>query len=157
MREEIIEKISALTPEEEQLLAGKCTTMAGPSGVGKSSLINLLQPKVLMETGRVSDKTLRGKHTTRRSELIPIGDDSFIVDTPGFTSLEAGDLTKEDIAEGFPEIARWEPGCRFAGCSHIKEPDCAVREKLSEGLISLPRYESYVKMYQECSERKQYR
>lgn len=142
--------------ELEALLHGKCTTVAGPSGVGKSSLINLLQKDVQMETGSISEKTARGKHTTRHSELIALGKESFILDTPGFTSLTMDDYEKEDIAKGFAEIARWEDGCRFAGCSHIHEPDCMVKEKLAEGKISQQRYESYVAMYEQCKEKRRY-
>ncbi len=142
--------------ELEALLKGKCTTVAGPSGVGKSSLINLLQEDVQMETGCISEKTARGKHTTRHSELIALGEDAFILDTPGFTSLSMDDYEKEDIAKGFAEIGRWENGCRFAGCSHIHEPDCIVKEKLAEGMISRQRYESYVAMYEQCKEKRRY-
>ena len=130
------------------LLQGKCTALAGPSGVGKSSLINLLQNRVKMETGSISKKTARGKHTTRHSELIEVDDVTFVLDTPGFTALGSEDLKREQIREGFPEIRKWEEGCRFAGCSHISEPDCMVKEKLSEGLIGQERYDSYVRMYQ---------
>lgn len=140
----------------EEILQGKCTTVAGPSGVGKSSLINLLQKDVQMETGSISEKTARGKHTTRHSELIALGKDSYILDTPGFTSLTMDDYEKEEIAKGFAEIRRWEDGCRFAGCSHVHEPDCMVKEKLAEGKISPQRYESYVAMYQQCKDKRRY-
>ncbi len=142
--------------ELKQLLEHKCTALAGPSGVGKSSLINKLASQRVMETGKISKKTARGKHTTRHSELICAGEDTYLFDTPGFTSLGTQELSKEDIAKGFIEIGKWEDECRFAGCSHISEPDCGVKKKLAEGLISPMRYESYVKMYQECRERKRY-
>lgn len=140
----------------KQLLRHKCTTVAGPSGVGKSSLINLLQSDVKMETGKISAKTARGRHTTRHSELIALDNSSFIMDTPGFTSLRMEEYEKEEIARGFREICKYEEGCRFAGCSHIHEPDCAVKMALNEGKISGQRYDSYVLMYEECKEKRRY-
>lgn len=137
-------------------LRHKCTTVAGPSGVGKSSLINLLQSDVQMETSDISRKTARGRHTTRHSELIALDEDSFIMDTPGFTSLRMDEYEKEDIARGFREIFEQEGNCRFAGCSHIHEPDCGVKEALCQGKISRKRYDSYVMMYEECKEKRRY-
>ena len=137
-------------------LKHKCTTVAGPSGVGKSSLINLLQSNVQMETNDISQKTARGRHTTRHSELIALDEDSFIMDTPGFTSLRMDEYEKEDIAAGFREIYEYEGNCRFAGCSHIHEPDCGVKEALCQGKISRKRYDSYVMMYEECKEKRRY-
>ena len=142
--------------ELKQLLKGKCTTVAGPSGVGKSSLINLLQSNVQMETSDISQKTARGRHTTRHSELIALDENSFIMDTPGFTSLRMDEYEKEDISKGFREIYMQEGNCRFAGCSHIHEPDCGVKEALCQGKISKKRYDSYVMMYEECKEKRRY-
>ncbi|MBO5241678.1 MAG: ribosome small subunit-dependent GTPase A [Lachnospiraceae bacterium] len=142
--------------ELKQRLKGKCTTVAGPSGVGKSSLINLLQSNVQMETSDISQKTARGRHTTRHSELIALGENSFIMDTPGFTSLRMDEYEKEDISRGFREIYMQEGSCRFAGCSHIHEPDCGVKEALCQGKISKKRYDSYVMMYEECKEKRRY-
>lgn len=142
--------------ELRKVLSQKCTTVAGPSGVGKSSLINQLQQTVRMETGSISEKTARGKHTTRHSELISLGNASYILDTPGFTALSLDAYEKEDIAKGFAEISKWADGCRFAGCSHIHEPDCLVKEKLRAGEISRQRYESYVALYQQCKEKRRY-
>ncbi len=140
----------------KQYLAHKCTTVAGPSGVGKSSLINLLQSEVRMETNDISEKTARGRHTTRHSELIALDEDSFIMDTPGFTSLRMDEYEKEEISKGFREIYELEGTCRFYGCSHIHEPDCGVKEALCQGNISRQRYESYVMMYEECKEKRRY-
>ena len=140
----------------KEYLKHKCTTVAGPSGVGKSSLINLLQPNVQMETNDISQKTARGRHTTRHSELIALDEDSFIMDTPGFTSLRMDEYEKEDISRGFREIYEQEGNCRFAGCSHIHEPDCGVKEALCQGKISKKRYDSYVMMYEECKEKRRY-
>ena len=139
-----------------QHLKHKCTTVAGPSGVGKSSLINLLQSDVKMETGGISEKTARGRHTTRHSELIALDEDSFIMDTPGFTSLRMDEYEKEEVSKGFREIYEHEGSCRFYGCSHIHEPDCGVKEALCQGKISRQRYDSYVMMYEECKEKRRY-
>ena len=138
------------------LLRGKTTALAGPSGVGKSSLINLLQSEVKMETGSISKKIDRGKHTTRHSELIVIGEDSYIMDTPGFSSLYVNDFEKEDLKYYFPEFTPFEGQCKFNGCDHIHEPGCAVKEAVEEGKIHKIRYEDYTEMYRELKERKRY-
>ena len=140
----------------KELLQGKTTAVAGPSGVGKSSLINRLQSGVKMETGSISRKIERGKHTTRHSELIMLGDESYIMDTPGFSSLYAGNMEKEDLKYCFPEFAPYEGKCRFNGCGHIHEPGCAVKQVADEGKIHRIRYEDYVMMYRELQERKRY-
>lgn len=140
----------------KELLQGKTTAAAGPSGVGKSSLINRLQSGVKMETGSISLKIERGKHTTRHSELIMLGDESYIMDTPGFSSLYAGNMEKEDLKYCFPEFAPYEGKCRFNGCGHIHEPGCAVKQAADEGKIHRIRYEDYVMMYRELQERKRY-
>ena len=140
-----------------QVLKGKVTTVAGPSGVGKSSLVNRLQTEVRMETGSISRKIDRGKHTTRHSELIPLDEDSFIVDTPGFSSLYVNGLEKEELKFCFPEFAPFEGQCRFQGCSHISEPGCAVKEALEEGKIHPVRYENYKELYKELEEKEKRR
>ena len=142
--------------ELKSLLKGKTTSIAGPSGVGKSSLINLLQSEVKMETGSISKKIDRGKHTTRHSELIVIGEESYIMDTPGFSSLYVNDFEKEDLKYYFPEFTPFEGQCKFNGCDHIHEPGCAVKEAVEEGKIHKIRYEDYTEMYRELKERKRY-
>lgn len=142
--------------ELKKVLRGKTTAIAGPSGVGKSSLINLLQSEVKMETGNISAKIGRGKHTTRHSELIVLGEDSYIMDTPGFSSLYVSDLEKEELKYCFPEFAPFEGQCRFSGCGHIHEPGCAVKNAVEEGEIHRMRYENYVVIYGELQERKRY-
>lgn len=137
-------------------LDGKTTTVAGPSGVGKSSIINLLQPDVSMETGAISEKIERGKHTTRHSQLIALSGDTYIMDTPGFSSLMIPLDEKEELAQYYPEFAEYEPECRFSGCSHIYEPDCGVKKALEEGKISPVRYQNYVLLYEELKKRKRY-
>lgn len=139
-----------------QLLKGKTTAIAGPSGVGKSSLINLLQPHVQMETGDISRKIARGKHTTRHSELIAIDKESYIMDTPGFSSLYVGEMEKEELKYCFREFTPFEGRCRFQGCSHIHEPSCLVKAAVEEGQIHKNRYRDYVEMYQELQDKKRY-
>ena len=147
--EENIEKL-------KELLKGKTTAIAGPSGVGKSSLINLLQSRVKMETGSISRKIARGKHTTRHSELLVLGKDSYIMDTPGFSSLYVNDFEKEELKYYFPEFDPYEGQCRFNGCDHIHEPGCAVKEAVEEGKIHRVRYQDYTEMYRELQERRKY-
>ena len=135
-----------------ELLAGKTTAVAGPSGVGKSSLINLLAPDANMETGQTSKKLGRGKHTTRHSELFGAGDNTYILDTPGFTSFENAGIEKEDLETLFPEFLTHREQCRFVGCAHVNEPDCAVKEAVEKGQIHPERYRSYVQLYEELKE-----
>lgn len=153
--------------ELRKLLRGKVTTVAGPSGAGKSSIVNLLQGQMTMETGEISVKLGRGRHTTRRAELLPLTDekrtgksvwdtDSFIVDTPGFSSIYVEAEEALDVQYYFPEIAKWEPGCRFQGCAHIHEPDCAVLEALERGEIALSRYDNYCLFFSEIRGKKKY-
>lgn len=140
----------------KSVLQGKMTAVAGPSGVGKSSLINDLQDAVQMQTGGISDKIERGKHTTRHSQIIPIAENTYIMDTPGFSSMDLPGFSKEDLWTCYPEFVRFEPGCRFIGCSHIGEPDCGVKTALAEGKISQVRYDNYVQLYQEMKNMRKY-
>lgn len=139
-----------------EALQGKTTVIAGPSGVGKSSLINLLSPEADMETGGISKKIDRGKHTTRHSELFCVAEQSFIMDTPGFSSFYINDMEKEDLKYCFREFLPYEGKCRFQVCSHIHEPDCAVKQAVEDGRIHKIRYENYVEFYQELQEKKRY-
>ena len=141
--------------ELKELLRGKTTTLAGPSGVGKSSLLNKLVPDALMQTGELSRKIDRGKNTTRHSELFFVSelsegeDETYLFDTPGFTSLNLNDVTTDNLMQYYPEFEEFEPECRFGGCSHIAEPDCGVKNALSEGKISAVRYENYKIIYED--------
>mgnify|MGYP001026857785 FL=1 len=142
--------------ELSKLLAGKTTAVAGPSGVGKSSLINCLNPSAGMQTGDISRKIQRGRHTTRHSELIALQENTYIMDTPGFTSLGLFSLEKEELQGFYPEFAAYEKNCRFRGCVHLNEPDCGVKEALQEGKISQVRYGNYQALYQELRDRRKY-
>ena len=142
--------------EIRELLKGKTTTVAGPSGVGKSSLINLLSPEAGMETGDISRKIERGKHTTRHSELFALDEDTFICDTPGFSSIYLPEMEKEELGTYFLEFVKYEPFCRFQGCAHIHEPGCGVKEALEEKKISSIRYENYKLLYEELKDKRRY-
>lgn len=139
-----------------EILAHKTTAVAGPSGVGKSSLINMIKPEAEMETGAISEKIERGKHTTRHSQLIHIQDDTYIMDTPGFSSLYVNSFEKEELKYYFREFEPYEDQCRFLGCSHTHEPDCGVKAALEDGNIHPGRYENYVSIYEELKEIKRY-
>lgn len=149
LQEEGIEEIRSI-------LKGKTTVVAGPSGVGKSSLTNLLQKEIRMETGEISRKLKRGKHTTRHSQVIPVGDHTYLMDTPGFSSLYLTDMEEQELKDYFPEFRKYEEQCRFQGCRHIHEPGCAVKEALGSGEISSLRYEDYLNLYEELKEKRRY-
>ena len=140
----------------EKHLRGKTTVVAGPSGVGKSTIINALYPEANMETGEISRKIERGRHTTRHAQLFALSEDTFIMDTPGFTSLNLNDMEKEDLKGCYPEFAEFEENCRFGGCAHISEPVCGVKDALAAGRISRVRYENYVALYEELKNKKRY-
>lgn len=142
--------------EIREVLRGKTTVVAGPSGVGKSSLTNLMQGEVKMETGEISRKLKRGRHTTRHSQVIPVAENTYLVDTPGFTSLYLEDIEEQELKDYFREFREYEGKCRFQGCRHIHEPDCAVKEALKEKRISTLRYENYLGLYDEIKEKRRY-
>lgn len=142
--------------EVRNILEGKTSAVAGPSGVGKSSFINRLQSDVSMETGAISEKIERGKHTTRHTEFITLDKDTFIMDTPGFSSLAVFDMEKQELEQFYSEFDDYREACRFHGCSHTHEPGCAVKEALEKGKISTERYENYKLIYEELKNRKKY-
>lgn len=132
-----------------EVLRGRTTVLAGPSGVGKSSLMNLLAPDAGMETGELSAKIDRGKQTTRHTELIRLEKDTYLFDTPGFTSLYITDMDKDMLKSFFVEFDDYSDKCRFISCNHLSEPDCAVKKALQAGEISSVRYDNYVLLYNE--------
>ena len=136
----------------ENKLKGNTTVLCGPSGAGKSTLINKLANKEHMETGKVSEKLGRGKHTTRHSELIDVGD-GYIVDTPGFSTLEIKDLMdKDELKYCFPEFIEYNDKCKYRGCLHYKEPKCIVKQSVEEGKVNKYRYEFYIRTLEQIIE-----
>lgn len=139
--------------ELRQGLMNRTTVLAGPSGVGKSSVLNAIFPDAKMETGEISEKIKRGKHTTRHSELFSLGGNTYVMDTPGFTSLGLPDMEKEELREYYMEFEAYRDQCRFPGCVHINEPDCALKEAVEQGAVSKLRYENYKILFQELEDR----
>lgn len=142
--------------ELRETLKGEVSVLAGASGVGKSTITNLLAPEANMDTNAVSRKIERGRHTTRHSELFRIDNDTFVFDTPGFTSVASPVIEKEELRFCFHEFEKYEGKCKFSGCVHINEPGCAVKDALELEKISETRYLSYKKMYEELCERRRY-
>ena len=136
-----------------QRLAGKVTAFGGPSGVGKSSALNAIQPGVLRVTGEISAKISRGKHTTRYTELIPFNG-GYLADTPGFGNVLMENLEPEALPACFPEFRRFEAKCRFSPCSHTHEPVCGVKDAVQEKRIAFSRYASYLSILEELKENK---
>ena len=141
--------------ELRQLLKGKLTAFTGNSGVGKSSILNRLCPELALPTGEVSEKLGRGRHTTRHVELYALGEDSYVADTPGFSSFDTDQMDvilKENLQYAFPDFGKFIGQCRFDDCSHRKEPGCAVRAALEAGEIEATRYDSYLRLYEKASQ-----
>lgn len=131
-------------------LKDNVTVFCGPSGVGKSTILNKIVGEELMETGSISDRLKRGKHTTRHSELVEISG-GFLVDTPGFSTLDLNFDSKEEIQDYFPEFRPYKDNCKFNSCIHYKEPGCKVKDALNEGKINTKRYEFYIKTIEETN------
>ena len=153
---------SAVTGEGIECLAqyikGKVCAFSGNSGVGKSSILNALEPELRLKTGEVSEKLGRGKHTTRHVEIFPVAG-GYCADTPGFASFDVEQMPpipKDELQFAFPEFEPYIGSCRFDDCAHIKEPDCAVREALANGSISSSRYESYCRLYEISAQYKEW-
>lgn len=142
--------------EIHRYLAGKTTALAGPSGVGKSSLTNLLMPEANMETGSISKKIGRGKHTTRHSELFCLAENTYLMDTPGFSSVFVDDMEPRELKGYFPEFAPYEEDCKFLGCVHMGEKVCGVKAAVENGRISQSRYDNYRLFYEELKSKRRY-
>lgn len=142
--------------EVREILDGKTTVMAGPSGVGKSSMTNAVYPDAEMATGAVSEKIHRGRHTTRHSELFSIGHETYLMDTPGFSTLYLEGWAKEELKYYYPEFEDYFEQCRFNGCNHMSEPDCAVKQAVADGRIHQMRYENYTAFYTELASQRRY-
>lgn len=140
--------------ELRHLLANRVTVFAGPSGVGKSSLLNAVDSKLSLATGKISDKIKRGKHTTRAACLLPLPEGGTVVDTPGFSAAELESIDKSQLAFYFPEFRPYIEKCYYNTCTHSHEPDCAVKEAVEAGAISKARYDAYLNILQTINERK---
>lgn len=142
--------------ELKGILKDKLSVFSGPSGVGKSSVMNAVQPDFQLKTGEISDKLKRGKHTTRHAEIYKLSFGGYVVDTPGFSSFELEGIGEFDLKEYYPEIKKFDDGCRFADCLHFKEPNCVIKDAVNEGLISQTRYNNYVRLLEEIRKIKLY-
>ena len=132
------------------LLRGKVSAIIGSSGVGKSTLLNAVQPGLRLRAGAVNLRTGKGRHTTTVAELVPLDEGGYVADTPGLRGIEPYDLDADDVQDYFPEMRPYLGACRFAGCTHLHEPGCAVRDALAGGVIAPSRYASYAKLYEEA-------
>ena len=140
--------------ELRHVLHGKISAFAGPSGVGKSSLLNAVDPNFAFQTGAVSDKIKRGRHTTRHASLYSLDESSFIMDTPGFSALDHTGMDVEELVHTFPEFGDHDKGCKFSPCSHSHEPICSVKDALASGQISEQRYQSYLTIKSELEDQR---
>ena len=141
--------------ELRQLLKGKLVAFTGNSGVGKSSILNRLSPELALATGEVSEKLGRGRHTTRHVELYDLGEGTYVMDTPGFSSFDTDQMDvilKENLQYAFPDFGRYMGQCQFHDCSHRKEPGCAVTSAVAAGEIGRSRYDSYLKLYEKAEQ-----
>ncbi|WP_367342163.1 ribosome small subunit-dependent GTPase A [Limosilactobacillus sp.] len=137
----------------QKMLNGHVVTMMGQTGAGKSTLLNHLAPELNLKTGEISTALKRGRHTTRKVSLLRVGE-ALIADTPGFSSYEDLSISKEELPKLFPEMAKVAPNCRFRGCLHMKEPGCAVKAAVSDGIIMESRYDNYLQFQELIANRK---
>ncbi len=143
-------------PELEKLISGKRAALAGPSGVGKSTILNAIIPHANMETGSISEKTNRGKHTTRHVEIFDAECGAKIFDTPGFTSFEILEAAEDELWKFYPEFLPYAGACKYDNCRHLREPECAIRKAVSDGKIHRKRYASYVANMEELRNKRKY-
>lgn len=140
----------------KDILKDRLNVFSGPSGVGKSSLMNAIEPGFYLETGEISDKLKRGRHTTRHAEIFKLGFGGYAVDTPGFSSFELEGIDEYSLKSYYPEIVKYDEGCKFLDCLHYKEPGCVIKEAVNSDLISRVRYNNYIKLLEQIKESKPY-
>ncbi|MBP7277820.1 MAG: ribosome small subunit-dependent GTPase A [Sedimentibacter sp.] len=140
----------------KDILKDRLNVFSGPSGVGKSSLMNAIEPGFYLETGEISDKLKRGRHTTRHAEIFKLGFGGYAVDTPGFSSFELEGVDEYSLKSYYPEIVKYDEGCKFLDCLHYKEPGCVIKEAVNSDLISKVRYNNYIKLLEQIKESKPY-
>ncbi|HOT21213.1 MAG TPA: ribosome small subunit-dependent GTPase A [Sedimentibacter sp.] len=140
----------------KDILKDRLNVFSGPSGVGKSSLMNAIEPGFYLETGEISDKLKRGRHTTRHAEIFKLGFGGYAVDTPGFSSFELEGVDEYSLKSYYPEIVKYDDGCKFLDCLHYKEPGCMIKEAVNSDLISRVRYNNYIKLLEQIKESKPY-
>lgn len=145
-----------LLNEFEDILKDKVTLFSGPSGVGKSSLMNTIDNGFELKTGEISDKLKRGKHTTRHAEIYKLGFGGFVVDTPGFSSFDINEIESDELTDFYPDIKKYSSDCRFNNCIHNKEPNCGVKKAVEDKQISDIRYNNYIKLFEEIKSNKPY-
>lgn len=141
----------------KEVLKDEISVFAGPSGVGKSSLLNEIQEGIKLEVGGLSKKIARGKHTTRHSELLPLESGGMVVDTPGFTSMDMTEIPIESLDTCFLDFKSYIGTCKFNNCKHLNEPDCGVKNAVDEKEIHQSRYESYVYFMNALEEHRRYK
>ena len=142
--------------ELKNILKDKLNVFSGPSGVGKSSIMNAVQPDFILKTGEISEKLKRGKHTTRHAEIYKLSIGGYAVDTPGFSSFELEGIDEYSLKNYYPEIVKYDEGCKFLDCLHYKEPNCAIKEAVNNNLISKERYNNYIKLLEQIKSNKPY-